>query len=270
MKKLQYILYALLIVAIIGLVLYDVLPDQQIETGTLTKAGILLAGAVLGIIRAAGRSQRGVVNKKAVYSKAYAEFIGTAFSRDAKLEKAFYNAVDDFYRGKYAAASAKMEKLLPECQNNEERYAVTAFQGLSTDKMGILEKALEYYLAVQQIRPNSRIASNMGSCYASLGRTEEAIRHYEQAIQLNPQNAVAYNNLAQHYLQAGDYKLAKDYAAQALEVNAKLPQALCAMAVCSHMLGNKEDYERYYRQAVSNGYDGKTIKRYIQYLDSAI
>lgn len=270
MKKLQYVLYVLLIVAIIGLVLYDYLPDQVIDSGTYKKGGILLVGAVLGIVKAATRGERSVANKKAVYSKAYAEFIGTAFSQERKLEKIFYRAIDAFQTGKYQAALAKLEQLLPECQRNEERYAVTVFQGLCFDKLQIADKALVYYEAAQQIRPNSRIASNMGSCYARKGCTEEAVHAYQQAIYLNSKNPVPYNNLAQHLIQEGDYTLAMDYARQALEVDNKMPQALSAMAICSYMTGDTERYERYYRQAVSNGYDGNALKDYIRSLDASI
>ncbi len=120
------------------------------------------------------------------------------------------------------------------------------------------------------MRPNSLLASNLGNCYSELGLLEESISCYFQAIELDTQNIFPYNNLAQLYIQMGQYSEAIDYAKQALNINSKMPEALSAMAISSYMLGDTEAYENYYRLAVSNGYDGEALKNYIKFLDSNI
>ena len=267
MKKLPYVLYALLILAMVGLFLWDYLPDGYVERGDITKFGLLLVAAVLGIIRTATGARKRVSNKKAVYSKAYREFIGSAFSQEPKLEKKFYDAVDLFNRKKPAAAVAQLDKLRAECTNTADLYAVTVFQALCLDDMRVYDQAVAKYEAAHQIRPNTTVASNMGLCCERMGRTDDAVRNYQQAIRIDPSNTIPRNNLAQLYIRTGDYEQAMRYAQEALEIDPKMPQALNAMTICSYVLDDREGYERYYRLAVANGSDGAKLKRFVQSLD---
>lgn len=47
-------------------------------------------------------------------------------------------------------------------------------------------------------------------------------------------------------------------------------QALDAVAVCHAMMGNREEYEQAFRRAVSCGSDPKTLKDYINSLNSEL
>lgn len=66
MKKLPYVLYALLAVALVALLVWDYMPDKAIEPQNLSRAGVLLAGLVLSVLRLSNRSTRRVSNKKAL------------------------------------------------------------------------------------------------------------------------------------------------------------------------------------------------------------
>ena len=46
-----------------------------------------------------------------------------------------------------------------------------------------------------------------------------------------------------------------------------MPQALSCAALCSALLGDDENYRKYYRQAVSAGYDGNKIKNIMAQLN---
>ncbi|MBE5888920.1 MAG: tetratricopeptide repeat protein [Lachnospiraceae bacterium] len=270
MKKLQYIIYAILLLVIVGLVAFDYYPDQTLDQNTITRAALLFIGTLLSIVKTATRSNREVSNKKATYSKAYPEFIGNAFSHSPKLEKSFYDALDDFNNGRYASAIKKFEKLRLQCQTTDDIYAVTTFQAICYNRLQHYQKAIELYQDATHLRPNSTLISNMGNCYSNLGLPEEAVDSYHQAIKVDPQNILPYNNLAQLYVQMGEYTKAADFAKQALNINAKYPLALSAMAISSYMLGDMDDYESYYRLAVANGYDGNVLKEYIRSLDSTV
>ena len=63
---------------------------------------------------------------------------------------------------------------------------------------------------------------------------------------------------------------ALDYAEQAIEIDPKMPQPLATAAICCALLDERDDYEHYYRQAVSAGYDGQKIKNAIRSLDPAL
>ena len=270
MKKLPYILYGLLLVAVAGLLVYDYLPDHRIESSDLTRAGLLTAGIVLGMLKAGKRQGRSVASKKTVYTNSYPRFIQNVFPDDKKSETLFFRAVDDYNRNRPSQGIEKLSKLRAECRNSAERFAVTVFTALCLDDMGLYEKAAESYREAIQIKPDTTLYSNLGLALERMGKPEESVEAYLQAIRLDPGNVYPVNNLAQSCIRMGDYAQGLEYARQAISLNPKMPQALNAMTICSYMMGNMTDYETYYRQAVSNGSDGQKLKAFIQSLDSTI
>lgn len=270
MKKLPIIIYSLLLAAMLGLLGYQIFVQQDHEFSSLMKPALVIAGALIGLAKAISGSRKSVANKKAAYRKAYSEYIGTAFSQEPKLEKMFYNAVDDYNQGKPSAGIAKLEKLRKQCQRSDDYYAVIVFTALCYDDMKLYSKALEQYYAALQLRRSSTIASNMGLCHERMGNAEQAMDAYIQAVQIDPKNNYAYNNLAQQCIRRGDYAQGLGFAEKAVQINERMPQALNAMAICHYMLGDQGEYERYYRMAVSSGSDGNALKRYIASLDPEV
>lgn len=270
MKKLPYILYALLAAAVIGLLIWDYMPDKTIEAANLSRAGLLLLGLVLSVLKFSSRATRTVSNKKAMYTKAYSEYIENVFPEDRKLQKLFFDAVDDYNHEKPASGAAKLEKLRSSCTRRSESYAVTVFLALCLDEMQVYDKAAEQYRAALSMKPNSSLASNLGLVLDRMGRAEEAVAAYQQAIRLDPCNANAFNNIAQQHLRNGDYEQALEMAAKAAELNPKLAPAHNALAISSYMLGDMDAYEQHFRRAVSNGSNGERIKAFIASLDSRI
>ena len=130
--------------------------------------------------------------------------------------------------------------------------------------------AIKEYEAALKIRPTSTIYSNLGLCQYRTGNIEAAQESYENAIRIDPQNAFAYNNFSALFFREADYYDALEYAEMALSENPNLLQALSTAAICSALIGETEDYERYYHQAVIKGYDGNKIKATIQALDTSI
>ena len=162
MKKLPIILYSILLAIMLGLLGYEVFYLHNSDSGFYLKAGLALIAILAAMIRSATGSRRRVSNKKAVYSKAYAPFIGSAFSREPKLEKRFYNAVDLYNRNKPAAAVTQLEKLRTHCSHSDDYYALTVFTALCYDEMRLYAEAAALYEKAVQMRPNSTLVSNMG------------------------------------------------------------------------------------------------------------
>lgn len=268
MKALRYILCIALILAAIGLLVYQGIVEKSLETSDLSKGVLVIIGAFGTMFKKP--KQRPVANKKALYQKAYPEFIQEPFAEEPKLEKKFYDAVHDYNRSKPAAGIAKLEALRKECQRTSDLRAVTVFTALCLDDMQRYEEALEKYAAARRIKDCTTLASNMGLCCQRLGQFVQAADYYEEAIQLDANNAVAYNNLSALYFAQGEYEYALDAAKDALECNAKLPQALSTAAICCKLLDYDEDYEMYFRRAVAAGYDGEKLKRVIRNLDSTV
>lgn len=266
MKALRYILYGIVILAAAGMLAYLGLVEKNLQSSDIVKCGLIIAAAIVGMLKSPRRT---VSNKKALYQKAYGEFIQNAFSDNAKLEKQLFNAIYDYNRNRPAAAVNQLQKIRKQCQRTADLYAVTVFLALCYDDMRLYDDAIVQYDAALKIRPTSTIYSNMGLCYQRSGQTEQAQHAYENAIKLDPHNAFAYNNLAALYFRDGEYYDALEYAELALKEDPNMPQALGTAAICSALIGETEDYERYYRQAVAHGYDGKKIKEVIKSLDPA-
>ena len=268
MKTLRYILYTLLILAAAGLLVYQGFIAKNLTSSDLTRGILLIIGGLISMLKKP--RNRNVANKKALYQKAYSEFIQEPFGEDPKLEKKFYAAVHDYNRGKPANGLAKLDALRSQCNRTADLRAVTVFTALCLDDLGRYEEALAKYDAARKIRDCSTLASNMGLCCQRLGRSNEAIDHYEEAIQLDSANAIAYNNLSALYFSHGEYESALDAAKDALECDAKLPQALSTAAICCKLLGDDGQYQHYYRRAVAAGYEGEKIKRFLRQMDSSI
>lgn len=265
MKKLQYILYALVIVAAGGLLAYQGLVEHSLTTSSILKCVLVIAGAIVGMLRPTKR--RTPTNHKAAYEKAYGNFIRGAFQDDPKLEKQLYRAIAFYNQDKPASGIAVLNKLRKQCQRTADLYAVTVFTALCYDDMQQWEDAAAQYDAASKMRNDSTLHSNMGLCLQKLGRFDEAEEAYTRALQVDPKNAVALNNLSALYFRQDDYEGALDYAEEALQINAKMPQALTTAAVCCAIQGYEKEYESYFRRAVAAGCNGAKIKETINKLD---
>lgn len=267
MKKIAIALYALLITAAIALLGYQLVIEKNFDTGFLLKGGLCVLALVTAMIRHIFSVRKPAANQKTLYQKAYAQYITNAFQDDDKLEKRLYRAIDDYNNGKPGAAITKLEKLRSECTRTNELYAVTVFTALCLDEVQLYDQAVTQYDAALKIRSSSSLYSNMGLCHQRLGHFDEAEHCYDLAVSLDPKNAYALNNLSALYFKIGNYDEALDTAVEAIAIDPKLPQALSTAAICCGLLGYNEDYEKYYRQAVANGYDGRKIKNCIRNLD---
>lgn len=268
MKVLRYILLSLVIAAAAGLMIYELLIQKNLDSGNLIRCILIIAGAVLAMLKPAKKTT--TVNKKALYQKAYSQFIQNPFAEEPKLEKKFYDAVHDYNRNKPSSGLAKLEKLRKECQRSSDLYSVTVFTALCLDDMGQFKEAIRQYDAAARIRPYTTLYSNIGLCYQRIGDYEASEAAYLNAIKADKNNAFAWNNLSALYFRQGEYAQALDYAKQAIEIDPKMPQPLATAAVCCALLDERDDYEHYYRQAVSVGYDGQKIKNTIHSMDPAL
>lgn len=268
MKAIRYILCIGLILAAGGLLAYQSFVEKNLESSDLFRCILIILGALSTMLKKPKRRTAG--NKKALYQKAYPQFIQEPFAEEPKLEKKFYSAVDDYNHNKSAAAIPKLEALRKECRRSTDLYAVTVFTALCLDDLKRYGESVKHYEAARNIRDCSTLASNMGLCWHRMGNFRLAMECYGQAIQLDPKNAAAYNNISTLYFARGEYECALDAAKDALEINAAMPQALSTAALCCKLLGNEEDYATYYRRAVAAGYDGEKIKRVIRKLNEQL
>lgn len=271
MKKFWIILiYVVLIIAVIALCAYQVFFQKDLDTGSLVRFGIIFIGIIASMVKHLSGGKQRIINKKETYKAAYPELIGNAFSDEPKLEKRLYAAIHDFNQRQYRSALKKLSALRKECHRAANYYTVAAFTALCYDDLGQYREAIEQYSYALQIRENTTLASNLGICYERTGNKTSAIEAYERAIRADGKNPYPYNNLAQFYIRELEFEKALSYAQTAVELNNRMVQALKAMAICYAMLGNYEQYEKHFRQAVACGANAKNLKAYIENLKEEI
>lgn len=98
--------------------------------------------------------------------------------------------------------------------------------------------------------------------------TAAAIATYEVALQQNPNNYIASNNLAYLHLQKGDIKKAKGYAEKAVELESSNPAALDTLA---QVFVAEKDYEealKLYNRAITDDMQNEEI--YLNYIETLL
>ncbi|MBQ9083978.1 MAG: tetratricopeptide repeat protein [Clostridia bacterium] len=271
LRILMPVFYGVVLLAALAVLVIAVMTEKQ-DLSFWLKGGLVIVTMTAAFIGSltGSPSQKNVGSKKSLYHERYGEFIGRAFETDPKAGKKFLKAVDCYAHDKPADGLPILKKLYDVCQTQEDRYAVVTFMALCLDDMQIRDKAIEMYAFSLRMKQNTTIASNMGLCHERIGEYEPAMAAYEQSIAIDPNNAFAHNNMAVLLIRQGDYEGGLRCAEKAVNINHRMPQALNSMAVCHYMLGNMDEYQKYYRQAVSAGSDGPRLKAYIKSLDATV
>jgi Flp pilus assembly protein TadD len=102
-----------------------------------------------------------------------------------------------------------------------------------------------------EVTQNNYIAyNNLGSVYNGLGRYDEAIEFYKQAIKTEPGYAAAYNNLGVAYSSIGRYKDAIDAFKQAIEIRTDYAEAYYNLGFAYDKFGRAADAIDTYKQTV--------------------
>lgn len=261
-------LYALVILASLAWAGYEFYTDGNLKVSSILRCIAIVGGASLGIFKTlTGRRRTVVVNKDAVYRKAYDKQIGNAFSTLPKEQKRFYHALDLYNNKEYKASLAILEKLDEECRCAAEQKAIAFFLGRNLERLKDFETALSYYEKSLRISEDAKSANNIASCYMYLGDPEKEFEYLNRCVRIDPNYATGYNNLGQFLIRMAEYEEAIAPLQRAHQLDGNLTYALSGLAVCYAMLGDRTNYEKYYRMAVTLGYNGKELKEYILSLE---
>ncbi len=122
------------------------------------------------------------------------------------------------HRGSQVAqAQHALEQLL---QSVEDNYAEYIFWGDEAYKRGDLQTAEACFRHVLNARPNyADVRNRLGVVLTALGRTEEAIDQFISAVRINPRYVEAHINLAIAYYELGYAEQAKAHYQQVLEID---------------------------------------------------
>ena len=137
----------------------------------------------------------------------------------------------------YQAALSTCEDALKYYQS----YRLWNCKGLALDNLKQYEQAIKAYDKAIALEPNNVWSwNNRGDAYTKLGRVEAAVNDLQQAIKLNPQQShIAGNNLGKLYFQQRNYQDAITAYQNALKIN---NQYLPAMVGLGNAYKSVQDY----------------------------
>jgi tetratricopeptide (TPR) repeat protein len=112
-------------------------------------------------------------------------------------------------------------------------------------------EAIRHYLEALRINPDfAQVHFNLGNVHASQGNYKDAIYHYNEALRLNPKYAKAHNNLGTALLSQGNYKDAIYHFYETLRIDPNYPGAYYNLGKIFANNGKTEKAIDFYRKAL--------------------
>jgi|SRR5579862_172131 len=131
---------------------------------------------------------------------------------------------------------------------------VLGVRGYAHQERSELEAAVECYLEALALAPKhaqAKVHSNLGNAYRSLGRAEEAVAAYREAIAADAGFAEAHLNLGIALHQAGDATEAAAHYRIALQRRPELAAAALNLGLLLEGDGDAQGAVEYYRRAIA-------------------
>lgn len=133
--------------------------------------------------------------------------------------------------------------------------------------------ALAVLLRSMDIQPTTEAANNLGIVLRKVGHEEAALKAYESALQLDPDNLDALSNMSGYYVNQGDPDKGIEWADKALEVDPEKWEAMSHKGICQLEKGDyKAGFDTYRSRTKLNSWhqrnyapmwDGTKVKKLI-------
>ena len=259
LKKALVAVFVLLIVASIGIYVYDIVANGTPCTKNLFKVAIVVVsfGASIAKLLAGGSSRTPL----SFYEKHYTKELDGVFVRDPKSRKKLLEAIRLFNENKHSKAIASFEKLKALRPSRRDLGVVCLFSALCYESWGLTDEAIrEYDQALANDPQNTTVLSNLGILYTQKSDFVKAEDCYKKAIEANPNNHFAINNLAQLYYREGEYEGAVEYSLNALKICPNFKPSASLLAVIYGGYGYEKEYAKYLKIAIQEGADKETIE----------
>lgn len=136
---------------------------------------------------------------------------------------AFYRGISFFKKGDYGQAISLFDVALGRNPEKEDLPYILSYKGHSLKDLGLFDDAisvLQQGCDEDSERPD--LYNLLGFCYFKKERYEEAIKHFERAVQLNPASAMDYANLGVNHNRLGNKDEAIRYFTLALTMDPML------------------------------------------------
>lgn len=136
---------------------------------------------------------------------------------------AFYRGISLFNRGDYGQAITQFDVALDRNPEQEDLPYILSYKGHSLKDLGLFDEAiavLQDGCREDSERPD--LYNLLGFCYFKKERYQEAISHFERAVELNPASAMDYANLGVNHNRLGNKEEAVRYFTLALTMDPML------------------------------------------------
>lgn len=183
----------------------------------------------------------------------------TSCGRYSKDDNIVYDAIEEYDSGNYEAALEQLQKADAEKFKAMKPENYYFYLGETYFKLGDYEKSLNSHLCALKIKPTlfkSRVTA--GVCYSKLGRTDDALKTYEKALEYDPQNADSvglYVSLGSLYISKNKPYTAIDYLEKASEIYPEQPAAHAYLAIAYAMAYEYDRADEQIILASGYGYD---------------
>ena len=170
-------------------------------------------------------------------------------------QDAINKLVELYQSGNLEEAETKAKELL-----NQFPDEITVLNILAEiqDGKGQTEEAIKTYEKALQVNLNSpETHFNLGLVFHRLGRNKEANTSYQKAISLKPDFINAYFNLGLVYQNVQDYKKATENYQKAIELQPNFHEAIGALGTTLQAQGKLEEAIQRYQKALSIQPDAK-------------
>jgi tetratricopeptide (TPR) repeat protein len=106
---------------------------------------------------------------------------------------------------------------------------------------GKYNEAIKAFDKAIELNPRDAVAyNNRGAAYGQIGNYKQQIDDSNKAIELNPKVAVAYNNRGVAYGELGSYEQEIEDCSKAIEINPNLAVAYYHRGIAYYKLGNRK------------------------------
>jgi tetratricopeptide (TPR) repeat protein len=123
--------------------------------------------------------------------------------------------------------------------------------GVALLRLGKVQEAIGQYEQALRIQPDFAGAhNNLGNALLQAGRVEEAIGHYEQAVRINPDYAEAHNNLGTALMGRGRLQEAIGHYEQAVRIKPDYAHAHYNLGVALEQAGRAQEAIGHYERAL--------------------
>jgi tetratricopeptide (TPR) repeat protein len=114
-------------------------------------------------------------------------------------------------------------------------------KGVALVMDGKYDEAIKAFDKAIQLNPGDAVAyNNRGAAYGQIGNYKQQIDDSNKAIELNPKDAVAYNNRGVAYGELGNHEQEIEDCSKAIELNPNLAVAYYHRGIAYYKLGNRK------------------------------